>query len=287
MGGGPADATDYARGYSAVRISDSHRHEVDRKHGYWRNEVEREVLRYIADRHDADDLYVAGDEGGGSAARYLRDLGFDTVLLARGNHDTWDPAAVDDGDRLIAGDRLEWEVDDGRRTYRLAMAHKPTVFDIRLGTKTSRADALHTDAGELYDMIITGHSHVPHHHRLNPRTVADHAGSLKQNYLENRKSAGIAPHRSFAVPRFWDRFPRALRDQVPLPDRSFAVHRFHDGITTYRYDMQELATAAVEDVLDMEDVEPESVFYFPPPADDTAPAAPVATGSTRPAAMTD
>lgn len=287
MGGGPASATDYSRGYSAVRISDSHRHEIDRKHGYWRNDVEKEVITHLADRHDADALYAAGDEGGGQAIRYLRDLGLDTVRVARGNHDTWEPAAV--GDDLIAGDRLEWAVDDGDRTYTVAMAHKPSMFDIRLGTGSSTGAALRTDAGDLYDMIITGHSHFPRHHRLNPRTVADHAGSLKENYLENHESAGIVPHRTFAVPRFWDEFPRDLRDQVPLPDRSLAVHRFYDGITTYRYDAEELAKAHVDEDAAMDDVEPEAVFYFPPAGDAGGAGIPVRaeTGSTRPAAMTD
>ncbi len=287
MGGGPASATDYSRGHSAVRISDSHRHEVDRKQGYWRNDVEAAIIRHVADRHDADELYAAGDEGGGSAVRYLRDLGFDTVRIARGNHDTWEPAAVDDGETVIADDRLEWEVDDGERTYTVGMAHRPTRFGIRLGTDAAAGTDLRSLDGDLYDLVITGHSHFPRHHRLNPRTVADHAGSLKENYLENHESAGISPDRSFAARRFWDVFPRDLRDQVPLPDRSFAVHRFYRGITTYRYDAEELAEAYVEEDMDIADVEPDSVSYFPPAPmggpDDRIPA----MDRELPAAMTD
>lgn len=280
MGGGPARATDYSRGHSALRIADSHRHEVDSTHAYWRKDVEAEVIRAVADRHDADVLYHAGDEGGAAEMEYVRDLGFDLVRFTPGNHDTVAPEDVESDGTILAGEVLEWEVSVDR-DYTVAMAHDPRTFDIRLETQRSTADSLFDDAGEPYDLVITAHGHFSRQHMINPWTAVDHAGALKKNYTAD----GLEPERSFVVRRFWDEFPRDLQEEVSPPERSLAVHRFWNGITTYRYDAEELAEAYVAEDRAIGDVEPESVAYFDPGRDE-ADAAALLDGE-RPVAMTD
>lgn len=259
MGGGPTRAIDYSRGHSALRIADSHRYEVDEKHGYWRNEVEGAVLRHVADRHEADVAYDVGDEGGLAELDYVCDLGFDVVRYVPGNHDSVS-AETAHGHRgtVIADDVMAWRVSDGSSEYRVAMAHDPRRFGLRLGTDTSTHQELYADDGDLYDLVITGHSHFPRHHQINHRTVADHAGSLKRNFDPD----DVEPERAFASPRFYNSFPDPLRAEIPQPDRSFAVITFDSGITIHRYDADELAEAYVEPDSDIDDVGPDAEFFF-------------------------
>lgn len=255
MGGGPARVTDYSLGHSAVRIADTHR-PVEDKYRFWRWDVEEEVVRHVADRHDADVLYHAGDEVG--PLDYVRDLGFDLVRIVKGDHDPWDPDEVH-GDGVVAGEMMEWPVEVDR-TYRAAMAHDPRDFNMRVEREASTDDALVDDDGRPYDLVIMGHGHFSRQQRINEHTIADHAGPMgKHNH-----AAGRDVDRSFAVRRFWDEFPRDLQERVSAPERSFAVHRFWNGITTYRYDADELAEAYVDEERAMADVGPESVMSFEP-----------------------
>lgn len=240
-------------------MGDSHRYQVDRKHGYWRNDVEGAIIGHVADRHDADVAYVTGDEGDLADLDYICDLGFDIVRYVPGNHDRV-TAETAHGHRgtVIADEVMEWRVSDGHREYRAAMAHDPREFGLRLGTDTSTHTDLHATDGDLYDLVITGHSHFPRHHRLNPRTIADHAGSLKRNF----DPEDVEPERAFATPRFYNSFPDPLREEIPPPDRSFAVITFDSGITIHRYDADELAEAYVEQDTDMSGVGPDAEFFF-------------------------
>ncbi|MDY6776738.1 MAG: hypothetical protein SVQ76_01370 [Candidatus Nanohaloarchaea archaeon] len=257
MGGGPLDAADYSRGHSALRIADSHRYEVDESEAYWRKDVEAEILRHVADRHDAEVMYHAGDEGGWKELEYLKGLGFDMIRFTPGNHDKVD-AEDAWGDGVVAEEFMEWPVVEGGRRYNVAMAHDPTDFRIGLETPASTDDALKTEEGDFYDLIITGDSHFPRHHRINSRTVADHAGALGRIY----DADGEEVEHFFPDHRMLSEFPEKLRGEVPRPERSFSVVRFWNGITIYRYDAEELAEAYHYDHLEMGDIGPESVFYF-------------------------
>ncbi|MDY6769602.1 MAG: hypothetical protein SVU88_01380 [Candidatus Nanohaloarchaea archaeon] len=258
MGGGPLEIADYDRGHSAVRIADSHRDLVDRTADqYWREAVEWDAIRSVADRHGADVMYHAGDIDMDDPLRYLDGKGFDLVRYAPGDHDDVPGTSPARRGSVVAADVMEWTVDDGVREYRAAMAHDPDAFNLRLETPASTDPALRDAEGDLYDLVVTGHAHFPRQDMLNDTTAVDYAGALGRiNHAD-----GIAVDRSF-VDRMWNAFPPELQEEVPPPDRSFAVIRFFRGITVYRYDADELAQA-YHATGDIRGVEPDSIFYAP------------------------
>lgn len=258
MGGGPNHVKDYSLGHSAVRTADGHRFQLEDKDLYWREDVESEIIKHIAERHGAEHHYNTGDEGGSRALAHLQNLDFDLTFFALGNHDSVEPEDVEEED-VIAGEVMEWAVEEGGREYRVAMAHSPDDFGMKLGTEEYTGRELLSEDGDFYDLVITGDSHLPYHHRLNPKTVADKAGSISETYPQREHSV----EHFFPDRRLLEEFPDQLRDEIPVPDRSFAVIRFWNGITIYRYDAEELSEAYHYEDREMEDVEPESVFSFP------------------------
>ncbi|MDY6765735.1 MAG: hypothetical protein SVW77_00040 [Candidatus Nanohaloarchaea archaeon] len=266
MGGGPLEIVDYDRGRSAVRIADSHRDLLDgREDRYWRESVEWEAIRSVADRHDAQALYHAGDIGVDDPLSYLDGRGFDLVRFTPGDHDDVSAGSPVRRGTVVAEDVMDWTVADGAREYRVAMGHDPAdKFNIRLETPASTDPALRDPTGDLYDLVIAGHVHFSRQDMLNDTTVVDYAGALgRDNHAD-----GITVNRSF-VDGMWNAFPSELQETVPPPERSLAVIRFFRGITIYRYDAEELART-YHDTGDIAGVQPDSVFHAPAGRDSRA-----------------
>lgn len=161
-------------------VSDTHYHERDRD--------DVDTLHGYLDAFDCDELLVAGDVGRFDDVEALLDADVE-AKVARGNHDVeedgeqWlDEHASEegellyrDGDGTVYGDEIRW-LDGPDLGYTVGMAHKPHAFGIRAMAKGGAAP------DGSYDILLYGHSHMPHYRVLGDGTLAIGAGSAWQNY---------------------------------------------------------------------------------------------------------
>lgn len=152
-------------------------------------EIAEKVEAY-GEEYDCKKLLMGGDMGGYKDIKKFLETSFEEKRNVKGNHDTWWPHHIKNNGiaeklDLKEGEhydeeKIEWQ----DKIYDMCLQHKPGDFDIKHSTKHKNGDA---DSWE-YDILLYGHSHIPHDRVLADGTLAVCPGSIESNNKTEDKS---------------------------------------------------------------------------------------------------
>ncbi|MDY6788913.1 MAG: metallophosphoesterase family protein [Candidatus Nanohaloarchaea archaeon] len=159
-------------------ISDAHCERRDKD----AEEIAGKVEEY-GEEHECGVLLMGGDMGGSSDIKKFLETDFEEKKIVKGNHDTWwlgdfagDKSLSDlelEAGKDYDHEEIEWE----DKMYKMCLKHKPGDFNISHSTKKENED----NESWVYDIILYGHSHIPHTRCLTDGTLAICPGSIEKN----------------------------------------------------------------------------------------------------------